>query len=259
MKFSPVLPFALSSLITTTLAAPHALGQSGPVSVGRRSSDATPFEDGSSSSLTQSTDEAASDIGFGMGEPLVQVRDNEKRAKSAAAEAADNIGFGMGRPLLAASKKEKRQESAAAVAADDIGFGTGEPLLARNKEKRQESAAAEAANDIGFGTGEPLLARNNEKRQESAAEIAANDIGFGMGEELELVKEKRSESAAEIAANDIGFGSGEPLLAARDDPLIRRKIAELSALIKERAPGQSMSEVLARADSRLPNVAASAA
>lgn len=158
----------------------------------------------------------------------------------------------MGEPLIG-----KRAKSAAAEAADNIGFGVGEPLSLVRKEKRSKSAAAEAADNIGFGMGEPLELVK-EKRSKSAAAKAADKIGFGMGEPLEIV-EKRSKSAAAEAADNIGFGMGEPLLAVRDDPLIRRKADELSALLKERAPGLSMSEILIRAESRLPDVAAPAA
>ena len=243
MKFSPILPFALTSLITTSLAAPHALRQPGPVSVGRRGSETVPSAE------------------------------NTVRSKSYVDVAADNIGFGMGEPLLASRKKARRAQSAVEQAADDIGFGTGDLLEVREKEKRSKSATDIAADNIGFGTGELLEVRENEKRSKSPTDIAADNIGFGMGEPLELkeIKERRANlptepsanddtlSAAEQASYDINFGVGEPLLAGRDDPLIRSKVAELSALIKERAPGQSVTEILSRAETRMPDVAAPAA
>ena len=67
---------------------------------------------------------------------------------------------------------------------------------------------------------------------------------------------ENTKSYVEVAAENIGFGPGEPLLAERDDPFIRSKVAELSALIKERAPGQSVTEILSRAETRLADVAA---
>lgn len=239
MKFSPVLPFALSTLITTSLAAPHALRQpvpeSAPVSVGRRSSEVN--------TLLEAQPVKSADIdhviNFGMGEPLAAVKDKRQiepfeglgqGTTSSVQSAADKIGFGMGKPLAAV--KDKRQiepfeglgqgtTSSVQSAADKIGFGMGKPLAAV-KDKRQ----IEPFEGLGGGTA-------------SSAQSAADEIGFGMGEALAPVSRER--------------------LAIREDPIIRSKVAELSALLKERAPEASLNDVLIREASPVADTAAPAA
>ncbi len=227
MKFSPVLPFALSSLITTSLAAPHALRQPAPRSaaepMGRRSSATGLLPVAAPAAPAVQSSNIDHVIDFGMGTPLLSARNNAKR-----------------------SDNEKRYTSE--EASQMIGFGTGEDLQLV-KEKRSD----------------------NEKRY--TTEEASQMIGFDTGEDLQLVKEKRTDlgnpgqqSSTELAASAIGFGTGETLapvsmssLAVRDDPLIRRKVAELAALIKERSPEASIHDVLIREASPIPDVAAPAA
>jgi len=290
MKFSPVLPFALSSLITTSLAAPHALRQPAPQlaaePMGRRSSAtgllpvAAPVAPAVQSSNIDHV------IDFGMGTPLLSARNNAKRSDNekryTTEEASQMIGFGTGQELELV--KEKRSDNEKRYTTEEasqmIGFGTGEDLqLAKEKRSDNEKryTTEEASQMIGFGTGEDLQLvkekrSNNEKRY--TTEEASRMIGFGTGEDLALVKkEKRTDlgnpgqqSSTELAASAIGFGTGEALgpvsmssLAVRDDPLIRRKVAELAALIKERAPEASIHNVLIREASPIPDVAAPAA
>lgn len=97
-------------------------------------------------------------------------------------------------------------------------------------------------------------------------------LDFGMGTPLSSVpnKEKRSDNEKRYTTNEasamIGFGTGETLgpvrmssLAIRDDPLIRRKVAELAAVIKERVPEASIHDVLIREASPTADVVAPAA
>ncbi len=259
MKFSPVLPFALSSLITTSLAAPHALRQPAPQlaaePMGRRSSATGLLPVAAPAAPAVQSSNIDHVIDFGMGTPLLSARNNAKRSDNekryTTEEASQMIGFGTGQELELV--KEKRSDNEKRYTTEDasqmIGFGTGEDLQLV-KEKRSD----------------------NEKRY--TTEEASRMIGFGTGEDLALVKkEKRTDlgnpgqqSSTELAASAIGFGTGEALgpvsmssLAVRDDPLIRRKVAELAALIKERAPEASIHNVLIREASPIPDVAAPAA
>ena len=228
MKFSPVLPFALSSLITTSLAAPHALRQpalqSAPEPVARRSSTGGLIPVAAPAAPVAQSNNIDHLLDFGMGTPLLSARNNAKRS--------DN------------EKRYTTEEESRM-----IGFGTGDDLQLV-KEKRSD----------------------NEKRYTTEEE--SQMIGFGTGNDLALVKkEKRAELgnpghllSTEAAASAIGFGVGETLapvsmssLAVRDDPLIRRKVAELAALVKERAPEASIHDVLIREASPVPDVAAPAA
>jgi len=321
MKFSPVLPFALSSLITTSLAAPHALRQPAPQSaaepMGRRSSATGLLPVAAPAAPAVQSSNIDHVIDFGMGTPLLSARNNAKRSDNekryTTEEASQMIGFGTGEDLQLV--KEKRSDNEKRYTTEEasqmIGFGTGEELQLV-KEKRADNekryTTEEASQMIGFGTGEELQLvkekrADNEKRY--TTEEASQMIGFGTGEDLQLVKEKRSDnekrytieeasqmigfgtgedlalvkkekrtdlgnpgqqSSTELAASAIGFGTGETLapvsmssLAVRDDPLIRRKVAELAALIKERAPEASIHDILIREASPIPDIAAPAA
>jgi len=293
MKFFAVLPFALSSLISTSLAAPHALRQpapqSAPVLVGRRSSATGLLPVAAPEAFAVPSSEIDHVIDFGMGTPLLSSRNNAKRAEETAStieardngkrytteEASEMIGFGTGQELELVKEKRSDNEKRYTTeeASDMIGFGTGEELqLVREKRSDNDKryTTEEASEMIGFGTG-PELELVKEKRSDNekryTTEEASEMIRFGTGEDLELVKkEKRAQSSTELAASEIGFGMGEALapvsmssLAVRDDPLIRRKVAELSALIKERTPDASIHDVLIRQESPLPDVAAPAA
>ncbi|KAL8823700.1 MAG: hypothetical protein Q9191_005623 [Dirinaria sp. TL-2023a] len=211
MKFSPVLPLALSSLATLSLGAP--LREPAPVSAGRRRSESlssvpehlnarrastlptTP--EGSGKSFE---DEFASEVEFGVGDHLFRdKRDNSKRAVGAVTDLNSN-------PAPAGNEEDSLSQEFS----DDVEFGVGTPVLARRddntdeagnlnapKRRSQENSLSEEfAEDVEFGVGTPVLRdrkRNNNLKREDLSDQFASDLEIGTGVGEPLIRRKVNE------------------------------------------------------------------
>lgn len=213
MKFSPVLPLALSSLATMSLGAP--LRQPAPLSAGRRRSESLPSVPEHLNARRASTlpttpegsgksfeDEFASEVEFGVGSHLFRdKRDNVKRAVDAVTDLD---------PKPAPAPAQNEEDSLSQEFSDDIEFGVGTPVLARRDDNTDEvknlnapksgsrgsSLSEEFAEDVEFGVGTPLLRdrkRDNNLKREDLSEEFASDLEIETGVAEPLIRRKVNE------------------------------------------------------------------
>lgn len=217
MKFSPVLPLALSSLVTISLGAP--LREPAPVSAGRRRSESLPAAPGHLNARRASTlpatpegsgksfeDEFASEVEFGVGSHLFRdKRDNAKRADD-----AGDLSSATGGTEPSSLSKEF---------AEDVEFGVGTPMLGRRAENMEEAPKTDAAKAT---------------QPSSLSEEFAEDVEFGVGSHL--LMDKREDLSEEFAS-DLEIAT-----AVSSDPLIRRKVNELVKAIEMRRDAAATPE-----------------
>ena len=226
MKFSPVLPLAISSLVTLSLGAP--LRQPAPVSAGRRRSESLPSVPGHLNARRASTlpstpeqsgksfdDEFASEVEFGVGSHLF--RDKRNNAKR-----ADNTDDDQS---LNTANVGTEPSSLSEEFAEDVEFGVGTPMLKRRGDSTDE------AKDLNSAIEKP--------EPSSLSEEFAEDVEFGVGSHLFRDKKRdnlKREDFSDQFASDLEIATGV------SDPLIRRKVNELVEAIVARREVDASTE-----------------